>query len=187
MQECSIDARIYTIDLSFFDDIKCNGGFLIEIFFKFQFSNYYTMNTSDVDVITLDDSDDDDEVIGFSSSNTGPVYREEQMIRCNFCVDPGLLPVEGDRADHRRNLHGNKLFYCDVCRPGEKGAKGFEEYTDIKKHVSRENGIRENDTANLHNLIRIPSKAEYLKTFRYNQTTRNIFFSSTCNIFLVVW
>jgi len=125
------------------------------------------MNTSDVDVITLDDSDDDDdEVIGSSSSNTGPVYREEQMIRCNFCVDPGLLPVEVDRADHRRKLHGNKLFYCDVCRPGEKGAKGFEEYRDIKKHVSRENGIRENDTANLHDLIRIPSKAEYLKTFR---------------------
>jgi len=124
------------------------------------------MNTSDVDVITLDDSDEDDGVIGSSSSNSGPVYREEQMIRCNFCVDPGLLPVEVDRADHRRKLHGNKLFYCDVCQPGEKGAKGFEEYGDIKKHVSRENGIRENDTANLHDFIRVPSKAEYLKTFR---------------------
>jgi len=124
------------------------------------------MNSSDVDVITLDDSDEDDGVIGSSSSNSGLVYREEQMIRCNFCVDPGLLPVEVDRGEHRRKLHGNKLFYCDVCQPGEKGAKGFEEYGDIKKHVSRENGIRENDTANLHDFIRVPSKAEYLKTFR---------------------
>ena len=27
--------------------------------------------------------------------------RKEQMQRCNFCVDPGLLPVETDRAGHR--------------------------------------------------------------------------------------
>lgn len=30
-----------------------------------------------------------------------PVVREEQMMRCNLCVDPGLLPVEEDRAAHR--------------------------------------------------------------------------------------
>ena len=29
------------------------------------------------------------------------VVREEQMMRCNLCVDPGLLPVEEDRAAHR--------------------------------------------------------------------------------------
>ena len=27
--------------------------------------------------------------------------RQELMTRCNFCVDPGLLPVETDRAGHR--------------------------------------------------------------------------------------
>ena len=42
-----------------------------------------------------------------------PVVREEQMMRCNLCVDPGLLPVEEDRAAHRRKVHSNKLFYCD--------------------------------------------------------------------------
>ena len=43
------------------------------------------------------------------------------MIRCNLCLDPGLLPVEEDRALHRTHVHSNKLFYCDACEPHEKG------------------------------------------------------------------
>ena len=75
---------------------------------------------SDVECITLDDSDEEDKfssVSGISGvagpsgghrSGAGsrrsmmtPVLREEQMMRCNLCVDPGLLPVEEDRASHR--------------------------------------------------------------------------------------
>ena len=43
------------------------------------------------------------------------------MIRCNMCLDPGLLPVEEDRPRHRLSVHANKLFFCDICEPHEKG------------------------------------------------------------------
>eukprot|EP00092_Neocalanus_flemingeri_P085540 GFUD01107642.1.p1 GENE.GFUD01107642.1~~GFUD01107642.1.p1 ORF type:complete len:332 (-),score=125.63 GFUD01107642.1:466-1461(-) len=121
---------------------------------------------SDVECITLDSDEGEQGGSGTGNSNSVPVYREEQMVRCNLCVDPGLLPVEEDRAAHRRKVHGNKLFYCDVCNPGEKGAKGFEEFADIVKHVARENGISEKDKVNLHEMIRVPAKAEHLKIFR---------------------
>ena len=50
-----------------------------------------------------------------------------------------------------------------MCEPGEKGHKGFEEFTDVIKHVARENGIELNDLRNLYGLIRIPSLTDYLK------------------------
>ena len=84
---------------------------------------------SDVECITLDDSGDDSPPHhGFGGAAAAhapgpqpghglaanyrkslgrpvvapiPVVREEQMMRCNLCVDPGLLPVEEDRAAHR--------------------------------------------------------------------------------------
>ena len=86
---------------------------------------------SDVECITLDDSGDDSpphhgfgvaganhhpghvppapsslaanyhRTLGRSAMAPIPVVREEQMMRCNLCVDPGLLPVEEDRAAHR--------------------------------------------------------------------------------------
>ena len=89
---------------------------------------------SDVECITLDSGDDSPPHPGLGgagvSQHSGlaanyqktlgraalapiPVVREEQMMRCNLCVDPGLLPVEEDRAAHRRKVHSNKLFYCD--------------------------------------------------------------------------
>lgn len=73
---------------------------------------------SDVECITLDDSDEEQGVAVAPVSRVqgqgairrlapvpalaaGPLVREEQMMRCNLCVDPGLLPVEEDRAAHR--------------------------------------------------------------------------------------
>ena len=75
---------------------------------------------SDVECITLDDSDDVEKISSVSGFSGGagpssgfrsgagarrsmmtPILREEQMMRCNLCVDPGLLPVEEDRASHR--------------------------------------------------------------------------------------
>ena len=64
--------------------------------------------SSDIECITLDDSDDD-----ISSQEVQPLHpslhvpgarpgpRHEQMTRCNLCEEPGLLPVETDRAAHR--------------------------------------------------------------------------------------
>ena len=95
--------------------------------------------SSDVECITLDDSDDDSKVAlhqqlqqqkrrslgnvgnygdhGVSGHRSAGVRtgappplpgvisvgagREETMMRCNLCVDPGLLPVEEDRGAHR--------------------------------------------------------------------------------------
>jgi len=152
---------------------------------------------SDVECITLDDSDEDtppSSRAGFYSSpvsavpgsgragfytspnpvagpssrsmSAAPVVIEEQMVRCNMCVDPGLLPVEEDRAAHRRKVHGNKLFYCYVCTSSEKGGKGFEEFSDVVKHVCRENGLDEKDKKNINDFIRIPSEPDYLKVFK---------------------
>ena len=66
----------------------------------------------------------------------------------------------------RRRVHANKLFYCDVCQPGEKGNRGFENFVDVVKHVAKENGIQPDDKKNLHELIRIPGQADFLKIFR---------------------
>ena len=66
----------------------------------------------------------------------------------------------------RRQVHANKLFYCDVCGPGDKGYRGFEKFADVVKHVARENGIHHDDWKNLHELIRIPEQADSLKIFR---------------------
>ena len=75
---------------------------------------------SDVECITLDDSDEEQGVAPVSRVQgqgairrlapvpalaAGPLVREEQMMRCNLCVDPGLLPVEEDRAAHRYTHH----------------------------------------------------------------------------------
>ena len=76
------------------------------------------MASDDIECITLDDSDDDGpspSVFQYRQqaapvgvfSLTGrpgpsqPRYESPQMVRCNLCVDPGLLPVETDRAKHR--------------------------------------------------------------------------------------
>ena len=64
---------------------------------------------------------------------------------------------------HRLKVHGNKLFYCDVCQIGEKGAKGFEKIEDVVKHVVKENGLDPNDKRNIHEMIRCPGEAEFLK------------------------
>ncbi len=50
-----------------------------------------------------------------------------------------------------------------VCEPGEKGYRGFEEFSDVVKHVSKENGIELKDLRNLYELIRIPKLSDYLK------------------------
>ena len=71
---------------------------------------------SGIECITLDDSDDE-EVSSISRSHqAGGVHGVQplvghpgsslpsqgpKMVRCNLCVDPGLLPVETDRAKHR--------------------------------------------------------------------------------------
>ena len=46
------------------------------------------------------------------------------------------------------------------------GAKGFEEFSDVVKHVCNENGISRDDKRNLHEMIRIPGREDFLKTFR---------------------
>lgn len=57
-------------------------------------------------------------------------------------------------ARHRREVHRNKLFYCDMCDPGERGAKGFQNFVDVVKHVANENGIRQEDKKNINEMIR---------------------------------
>ena len=74
------------------------------------------MASDDIECITLDDSDDEGStpsvfqyhhqgVHGLHprAGQPGPslTRHEPQMVRCNLCVDPGLLPVETDRAKHR--------------------------------------------------------------------------------------
>ena len=71
-----------------------------------------------------------------------------------MCVDPGLLPAGTDFARHNHEIHREKLFYCNVCKPGERGSKGFQNYQDVVKHVAEENGIRQNDKKNIHKMIR---------------------------------
>ena len=66
----------------------------------------------------------------------------------------------------RRQVHADKLFYCDVCNPGDKGHRGFEKFPDVVKHVAKENGIQETDKKNINDLIRIPKNADSLKIFR---------------------
>ena len=57
-----------------------------------------------IECITLDDSDDGAPAGGGGAGVRG-VQRLPQvqphMVRCSLCVDPGLLPVETDRAKHR--------------------------------------------------------------------------------------
>ena len=57
-------------------------------------------------------------------------------------------------------------FYSIVCEPGEKGHRGFEEFSDVVKHVSKENGIEIKDMRNLYELIRIPKMPDYLKVIK---------------------
>ena len=97
-----------------------------------------------IECITLDS--DEESGVGSGLLVGAALPRAEQMQRCNLCVDPGLLPVEEDRAAHRRKVHLSKLFFCDICAPEEKGARGFEEFPDILRHVAKENGIQETDT-----------------------------------------
>ena len=62
---------------------------------------------SGIECITLDDSDDDRAEVPPAlqyQQPPPPPARQEQMTRCNFCVDPGLLPVETDRAASSSNL-----------------------------------------------------------------------------------
>ena len=74
------------------------------------------MASDDIECITLDDSDDEEStpsVIQYHhqgvhglhplAGRPGPPLNrhQPQMVRCNLCVDPGLLPVETDRAKHR--------------------------------------------------------------------------------------
>ena len=66
----------------------------------------------------------------------------------------------------RRQVHSNTLFYCDVCKPGDKGHRGFEKFEDVVKHVVKENGILETDEKNINELIRIPEGENSLKVFR---------------------
>jgi len=88
------------------------------------------------------------------------------MVRCTMCVDPGLLPLETDMAKHRREVHRNKLFYCDMCDQGERGARGFAGFADAAKHVAEENGINPTDKMNIHDMMRIPKTETHLKVFR---------------------
>ena len=46
------------------------------------------------------------------------------------------------------------MFYCDVCSPGERGAKGFHSYADAARHIVNENGVSAEDTRNIHELMR---------------------------------
>ena len=66
----------------------------------------------------------------------------------------------------RRRIHANKLFYCDVCSSGEKGARGFEEFADVVKHVVKENGLDIGDVKKVNDLIRIPRSPDHLKVFK---------------------
>ena len=79
------------------------------------------MASEDIECITLDDSDEEGpspSVFQYGQQFAAgalhgvlplagrpapalPRYDSPQMVRCNLCVDPGLLPVETDRAKHR--------------------------------------------------------------------------------------
>ena len=81
------------------------------------------MASEDIECITLDDSDEEGPSPSVFQYQYGqqfaagglhgvvplagrpgpalPRYDSPQMVRCNLCVDPGLLPVETDRAKHR--------------------------------------------------------------------------------------
>ena len=66
-----------------------------------------SMSSSTIECITLDDSEEE-QAVGVPGVRPldglpGPAQprHEPRMSRCNFCVDPGLLPVETDRAKHR--------------------------------------------------------------------------------------
>ena len=76
----------------------------------------------------------------------------------NILTETSYLP--------RRQVHADKLFYCDVCNPGDKGHRGFEKFADVVKHVAKENGIQETDKKNINDLIRIPKNPDSLKIFR---------------------
>jgi len=115
----------------------------------------------DVECIDLIDSDEDEK----KNVLHGQIFGNDQMIRCNLCLDPGLLPVEEDRAAHRTAVHADKLFYCDACEPHEKGGRGFENFDEVVKHVCKENGIQRNDTRNVWDMIRIPKNVDGLKIF----------------------
>merc|ERR1719193_1276110 len=80
---------------------------------------------AEVECITLDEDEDQDLLQG-----AGRMASHPQMVRCAMCVDPGLLPMETDMAKHRREVHRSKLFYCDVCDQGERGAKGYASYDE---------------------------------------------------------
>ena len=109
------------------------------------------MAEDNVECITLDSDEADD---ALSRAGGQPGVSAPQMVRCNMCVDPGLLPVETDMPRHRRDVHRVKLFYCDICNPGERGARGFQNYKDAVKHVAQENGVRSDDKKNIHDMIR---------------------------------
>ena len=51
-------------------------------------------------------------------------------------------------------LSRNKLFYCDMCSPGERGARGFHSYADAARHIANENGLAPDDTKNIHDMMR---------------------------------
>merc|ERR1719193_380682 len=116
---------------------------------------------AEVECITLDEDEDQDHLPG-----AGRIASHPQMVRCTMCVDPGLLPLETDMAKHRREVHRNKLFYCDMCDPGDRGARGFAGFDDAAKHIAVENGIDPRDKKNIHEMMRIPKIETHLKVFR---------------------
>ena len=78
---------------------------------------------SGIECITLDDSDDDRAEVPPAlqyQQPPPPPARQEQMTRCNFCVDPGLLPVETDRAEHRSHSVGMFLTVLTLYFLGGK-------------------------------------------------------------------
>ena len=52
--------------------------------------------------ITLDDSDEEgSSIVQVPAGGVQLLLVEPKMVRCNLCLEPGLLPVETDRARHR--------------------------------------------------------------------------------------
>ena len=61
-------------------------------------------NAIKIECITLDDSDEEGSAkrdVAGGVQGVQPPAGLPKMVRCNLCVDPGLLPVETDRAKHR--------------------------------------------------------------------------------------